>query len=117
MKRSILLLILALASNHGASQKAALPSGSTTEDTIRAKGKNVFVTRCAQCHDEDGNKKLPDGTTLLQRLGKSQDPEARLKTRLKDPQERHAVMVYLDDVMMRLRSSPARSNSSADAHR
>lgn len=116
MKRSILLLILALASNYGISQKAALPSGST-EDTVRAKGKNVFVSRCAQCHDEDGNKKLPDGTTLLQRLGKSQDPEARLRTRLKDPQERHAVMVYLDDFMTRLRSLPANSNSSPDAHR
>ena len=116
MKRSTLLLLLALASNYGVSQKAALSSGSA-EDTVRAKGKNVFVSRCAQCHDEDGNKKLPDGTTLLQRLGKSQDPEARLQTRLKDPQERHAVMVYLDDFITRSRSLPAKSNLSPGAHR
>lgn len=116
MKRSILLLILALASNYGVSQKAVLPSGSRG-DTVRAKGKSIFVSRCAQCHDEEGNKKLPDGTTLLQRLGKSQDPEARLRTRLKDPQERYAVRVYLDEVMTRLRSLPANSNSSPDAHR
>jgi mono/diheme cytochrome c family protein len=69
-------------------------------------GKKIFVARCAKCHDNDATKKLPDGTTLLGRLAKTQDPEARLGTRLKDPQERHAVMIYVDSL---LKTPPASS--------
>src|SRR5690349_15786626 len=58
-----------------------------------AQGKVIFVSHgCAKCHDDDANKKLSDGTTLLARLAQSKDPEARLGTRLKNPQERHLVM-------------------------
>jgi mono/diheme cytochrome c family protein len=68
-------------------------------------GKKIFITRCAKCHDNDANKKLPDGTTLLGRLAKIQDPEARLGTRLKDPEERHAVMIYVESLLKSLQSS------------
>ncbi|HKV95466.1 MAG TPA: hypothetical protein VJW20_23165 [Candidatus Angelobacter sp.] len=49
----------------------------------------------AKCHDADGTKKLADGTTLLGRLSKAKDPEARLGTRLKNPDERRQVFFYL----------------------
>ena len=72
---------------------AASESGSV------APGKSIFVSRCAKCHDEDANKKLPDGTTLLGRLAKNNDPEGRLGTRLKNEQERHQVFIYLQSLM------------------
>lgn len=59
-------------------------------------GKKVFAAAgCAKCHDADGSKKLADGTTLLGRLSRSKDPETRLGTRLKDPDQRRQVFLYL----------------------
>jgi mono/diheme cytochrome c family protein len=83
---------------------SAAPSNATNAALLE-QGKKIFVTRCAKCHDNDANKKLPDGTTLLGRLAKIQDPEVRLGTRLKDPQERHAVMIYVDSLLKNLKSS------------
>jgi cytochrome c553 len=61
-----------------------------------SEGKKVFTSAgCAKCHDGDGSKKLADGTTLLGRLSKASDPEARLGTRLKDPDQRRQVFLYL----------------------
>ena len=112
MKRSTLVLIFALTSSYAmASDKGALQS-SSAEIALRAQGKSVFVTRCAKCHDEDGSKKLPDGTTLVERLARSQNPEARLQTRLKDPQELRAVTVYMKDILTRLHSASKVKSSS-----
>jgi len=69
------------------------------------RGKDIFVSRCAKCHDQDANKKLPDGTTLLLRLAKNKDPEARLGTRIKNVQERHEVMLYVQTLIAQLRPS------------
>jgi mono/diheme cytochrome c family protein len=68
-------------------------------------GKKIFVSRCAQCHDEDASKKLPDGTTLLQHLGGRNDPEMRLGTRLKKEDERHQVFLYLQPMIERERAA------------
>ncbi len=62
---------------------------------ITDQGKAIFTGRCAKCHDADGSKKLADGTTLLGRLAKTKDPEARLGTRLKDSAQRRQVFLYL----------------------
>jgi len=64
-------------------------------------GKAIFSTQCGKCHDADGSKKLADGTTLLGRLAKNKDPESRLATRLKNPQERHQVFLYLQPMIER----------------
>jgi mono/diheme cytochrome c family protein len=71
-----------------------------------AQGKAIFVSRCAKCHDDNGNKKLADGTTLLARLAESKDPEARLGTRLKNPQERRQVMLYMRSMIEQYASTP-----------
>lgn len=71
-------------------------------------GKAVFSAQCGKCHDVDGSKKLPDGTTLLARLAKNKDPETRLATRLKNEQERHQVFLYLEPMIERERSSTAK---------
>ena len=87
-------------------QALAADSGTAQKDpAMLEQGKKIFVARCAKCHDNDAKKPLPDGTTLLGRLAKARDPEARLGTRLKDPQERHAVMIYVDSLLKNLHSS------------
>jgi mono/diheme cytochrome c family protein len=82
---------------------AVAADSATTSNAPNAalleQGKKIFVARCAKCHDNDASKKLADGTTLLGRLAQSKDPEARLGTRLKDPQERHAVMMYVNSLL------------------
>jgi mono/diheme cytochrome c family protein len=103
MKLAIPLLAV-LVSPPAVAADSAAPSNATNAALLE-QGKKIFVTRCAKCHDNDANKKLPDGTTLLGRLAKLQDPEVRLGTRLKDPQERHAVMIYVDGLLKNLRSS------------
>ena len=64
-------------------------------------GKKIFASRCAKCHNEDANKKRPDGSTLLARLAKSNDPRRLLGTRVKDTQEREAVMEYVRSLLSR----------------
>lgn len=87
-------------------QDQAVPPASI-EAAGSAPGKAIFVSRCAKCHDDDANKKLPDGTTLLARLSQNKDPEARLATRLKNPQERHQVMLYMQSLFERQRAAQA----------
>jgi hypothetical protein len=47
----------------------------TLAPTIRAR---QSLPVAAGRHDADASKKLPDGTTLLDRLAKNKDPETRL---------------------------------------
>jgi cytochrome c553 len=103
MKLSVTIPLLACAISLYAVANSAAASDSKNT-AILEQGKNIFVARCAKCHDNDANKKLPDGTTLLGRLAQNKDPESRLGTRLKDPQERHAVMIYVDSLLARLRA-------------
>jgi mono/diheme cytochrome c family protein len=72
---------------------------------MKEAGHKIFVERCAKCHDENGAKVLPDGTSLVQRLARSKDPSELLATRLKNEQERRAVMLYLQPMLPDKRSS------------
>lgn len=75
-------------------------------------GRKIFADNCAKCHDEDAAKKLPDGTTLVQRLAQAKDPEALAGTRLKkmSAENRQAVLAYLDVLIKRYRSAkPSKS--------
>ena len=92
MKHALLLSTIAilLLGSGAASQNPVQPALDVSE------GKKVFaVAGCATCHDADGSKKLADGTTLLGRLSKAKDPESRLGTRLKNPDQRRQVFLYL----------------------
>ena len=118
MLRRMLLLALALTCIHFANSSSRDAAQADTKDAaLREQGKKIFVARCAQCHDADASKKLPDGTTLLQRLAARKDPEARLGTRLKQPQERHAVMVYIDSLLTPIPSPRAGQRPSSPATR
>lgn len=72
----------------------------------REHGRSVFSKQCGKCHNEDGMKKLSDGSTLLGRLSARKDPQALLDTRLKSmsPQDRSAVSLYVSDLLTGFRS-------------
>lgn len=88
-------------------QKPSEPAPTAKETAVASvePGKAIFVERCAKCHDADANKTLPDGTTLLGRLAKSKDPEARIGTRIKDLQERRQVFQYLVSQQIKVNSA------------
>lgn len=101
MKALINLVVLFVAFAVAAAQDAKVQQPSADNLADLSQGKAIFVSRCASCHDENGNKKLADGTTLLARLAQSKDPEARLGTRLKNQAERHQVMLYMRSMLER----------------
>jgi len=75
----------------------------SAEETARllAEGKEIFLERCAHCHDERGDKPLKTGAPLNQR-GLSADVIAgavngRLRDRTED--ERRAVTLYISSLM------------------
>jgi len=102
MRQVFLSFAMALLLGSGAAiRNPAQPAPDASE------GKKIFAAAgCAKCHDADGSKKLADGTTLLSRLAKTKDPEARLGTRLKNEQERHQVFLYLQPMIEHERLSP-----------
>jgi mono/diheme cytochrome c family protein len=87
----------------GADQTSA-PSQSPSEgksDDLLAKGKAIFLQRCARCHNESGDKPLTTGVPLNQR-GLSteviaQAVNGRLRDRTED--ERRAVTLYISGLM------------------
>jgi cytochrome c553 len=111
MRQAVVFFAIAilLALSRAAAQNPAAPGSESSE------GKKVFTSAgCAKCHDADGNKKLADGTTLLGRLSKVKDPEARLGTRLKDAEQRHQVFLYLQPLIEHERLTEIRQGSVAN---
>ena len=88
-----------------ASRAASQQSHDATASYER--GKRIFGGNCAKCHDEDAAKKLPDGTSLVQRLAVSKDPDALAGTRLKkmSAEDREAVLAYLNVLIQRYQSA------------
>ena len=96
---------------------AAVAQQPSSPADSRDQGKNIFVSRCAKCHDADASRKLPDGTNLLGRLAKSSDPKASLAGRLKDQHERDAVMLYLQPLIERWRTPESGGHATAAPQR
>jgi mono/diheme cytochrome c family protein len=68
---------------------------------LLAKGKEIFLERCARCHNERGDKPLKTGVPLNER-GLSADVIARaVSGRLRDrtDDERRAVTLYISSLM------------------
>jgi len=68
---------------------------------LLAKGKEIFLERCARCHNERGDKPLKTGVPLNER-GLSGDVIARaVSGRLRDrtDDERRAVTLYISSLM------------------
>ena len=91
---------------------AQSPAPQPADGALREQGKQIFVSQCGKCHDADGRKKLPDGTTLLARLAASKDPQARLATRLKrmSDQDGRAVVLYMEELIASFRAADATSS-------
>jgi len=96
---ALALFLLPLAS--GAQSPSSLPSPVG----LREHGRQVFADKCGTCHDADAAKKLPDGSTLLERLAARQDPQVKLATRLKSMSEQDArgVSLYMEGLIEQFR--------------
>jgi mono/diheme cytochrome c family protein len=94
-----------IAAVHGRStgQSPAHDQPASEEERARllAKGKELFVERCARCHNERGEKPLKTGPPLNER-GLSAEVIARaVSGRLRDKteDERRAVTLYISSLM------------------
>ena len=86
-----------------AHQAPAVDQSLSEEERTRllAKGKEIFLERCARCHNERGDKPLKTGAPLNER-GLSADVIARaVSGRLRDraEDERRAVTLYIASLM------------------
>jgi len=96
---ALAVFLLPLAS--GAQSSSSLPG----DVGLREHGRQVFADKCGTCHDADAAKKLPDGSTLLERLAARQDPQVKLATRLKSMSEQDArgVSLYMEGLIEQFR--------------
>ena len=58
MKLSVTIPLLACAISIQATAADSAPSDSKNTALLE-QGKKIFVARCAKCHDDNANKKLP----------------------------------------------------------
>ena len=89
------------ARNAGKSAAHNEPLSKDERARLLAKGKDLFVERCARCHNERGDKPLKTGPPLNER-GLSEDVIARaVSGRLSDKtqEERLAVTIYVSSLM------------------
>jgi mono/diheme cytochrome c family protein len=82
-------------------QSAEQPTSTVESDRLLAAGKEIFLERCASCHNERGDKPLKTGAPLNER-GLSaeviaQAVNGRLRDRAED--ERRAVTLYISNLM------------------
>ena len=87
----------------GAGQAPAADQPRSEQERARllATGKQLFLARCARCHNEHGDKPLKTGPPLNER-GLSTDEIARaVNGRLRDKagEERRAVTLYISSLM------------------
>jgi mono/diheme cytochrome c family protein len=68
---------------------------------LLATGKEVFMARCARCHDERGDKPLKTGPPLNERGLSSEQIARAVSGRLRDKteEERRAVTLYISSLM------------------
>ena len=102
---TVLLAFAAGVAMHARSahQTSAADQSLSEEERTRllAKGKEIFLERCARCHNERGDKPLKTGVPLNER-GLSTDVIARaVSGRLRDraEEERRAVTLYISSLM------------------
>ena len=68
---------------------------------LLAAGKELFMARCARCHDERGDKPLKTGPPLNERGLSSEQIARAVSGRLRDKteEERRAVTLYISSLM------------------
>ncbi len=85
----------------GQARAAAQPLSGAERAGLLAKGKNVFLARCARCHDENGDKPLRTGVPLSERRLSSDVIARAVNGRLRDgtDEERRAITLYISSLM------------------
>jgi mono/diheme cytochrome c family protein len=87
----------------GAVQVPAADQPLSHEERARllAKGKELFLARCARCHDERGDKPLKTGSPLNERRLHTDEIARAVNGRLRDKteEERRAVTLYISSLM------------------
>jgi mono/diheme cytochrome c family protein len=87
----------------GAGQAATADQPLSHEERARllATGKELFLARCARCHDEHGDKPLKTGPPLNQRRLPTDEIARAVSGRLRDKteEERRAVTLYISSLM------------------
>ena len=98
-------VILTLAAGIGAYAHGGRQAAGQTSDQERgqllAKGKEIFVEKCAKCHNERGDKALSSGQPLSERALSTDEIASAVKGRLKDrtDEDRRAVTLYIASLM------------------
>ena len=103
----IAIAVLGLAGGIGAHARSAKQEPAeapiSDEERVRllAKGKEVFIEKCAKCHKESGDKPLSSGPPLNERGLVSSVIARAVGGRLKDrtDEDRRAVTLYISILM------------------
>jgi mono/diheme cytochrome c family protein len=104
-KAACLVLLLCVAGFLPATgQWHSMPSSSLPEekpDSTLIVGKKLFVERCGRCHDERGDKPLPEGLPLNERTLTREGLVRAVASRLRDKtdDERRAVVAYIESFL------------------
>ena len=85
----------------GQAPAADQPRSEQQHAQLLATGKELFMARCARCHDERGDKPLKTGPPLNERGLSSEQIARAVSGRLRDKteEERHAVTLYISSLM------------------
>jgi mono/diheme cytochrome c family protein len=85
----------------GQATSAGQPLPDQERARLLATGKELFMARCARCHDERGDKPLKTGLPLNQRGLSSEQIARAVSGRLRDntEEERRAVTLYISSLM------------------
>lgn len=97
----LLTLVAGIGAYAHGERQAAGPTSDQERGQLLVKGKEIFVEKCAKCHNERGDKALSSGKPLNER-GLTTEAIARaVSGRLKDRTEgeRRAVTLYIASLM------------------
>ena len=87
--------------SHQTPDQPTAPLSPEERTRLLAEGRDIFIARCASCHDEHGDKPLKTGLPLNERA-LSDDKIARMvdgRLRQKTEEERRAVTLYISSLM------------------
>jgi mono/diheme cytochrome c family protein len=82
-------------------ERADAPIYDEERGRLLAKGKEIFVEKCAKCHNESGDKPLGSGLPLNERGLASSAIARAVSGRLKErnDEDRRAVTLYISSLM------------------
>lgn len=101
---SALFFLAVLSLSLAASQWHHMPAGpspSEKQEETLSIGKKLFMERCGRCHDERGDKPLPEGPPLNERELTREEIARAVRGRFRDKtdEERAAVVAYMESFL------------------